>query len=483
MNPSAVRILGKTPEEVAGRDLMDDEHVILGENGSPIRREDHPCLVAMTTGREAWGILGVYNPREHNYRWIELWAVPLLRDGAKGVHQVHAIFEDITERHLDERHIRRQTNLVAGIKRIFSEVLPSIADDAVVAIFIDVIRKMTASPIGFSEMRDPGSKWFCVTLERSLQVAEDMAWVDVFTVLQTPEAATLRQLSATGRSQRINRPSAQGGIRRFLSVPFLEHGRVTGCIGLVNKASDYTESDRQAVEMIAQAFAEVLGCSRCVRQDEEIHAQTIGSVRLDAGEGFSRFLVERHADWLDEVAGEYLRHIRKAAEHMAGIITGMLQLAQISRSDLKLTPVNLSLMASAVSERLLIADSQRKIQFLIEPNLIVRGDARLLKIVVENLLGNAWKFSGSRAISKIEFGRTMRRGELTYFVRDNGVGFDMRSAHKLFNAFQRLHVATEFPGDGIGLAVVQRIIHRHGGSVTASSEPDNGATFYFTLSD
>jgi light-regulated signal transduction histidine kinase (bacteriophytochrome) len=122
-------------------------------------------------------------------------------------------------------------------------------------------------------------------------------------------------------------------------------------------------------------------------------------------------------------------------------------------------------------------------EFVIAPNLMATGDARLLRIVLENLLGNAVKFSRGRPVVRIEFGLTTRDGGPAYFVRDSGAGFDMTHAKKLFGAFQRFHSAAEFPGTGVGLATVQRIIHRHGGQVAAESQVDHGATFYFTLSD
>jgi signal transduction histidine kinase len=120
-------------------------------------------------------------------------------------------------------------------------------------------------------------------------------------------------------------------------------------------------------------------------------------------------------------------------------------------------------------------------EFIIAPGLVAHGDARLLQLVLENLLGNAVKFSSKRPVSRIEFGRTLRDGAAAFFVRDNGAGFDSVAAPKLFGAFQRFHTTAEFPGTGIGLATVQRIIHRHGGRIDAESSPDQGATFYFTL--
>jgi light-regulated signal transduction histidine kinase (bacteriophytochrome) len=139
------------------------------------------------------------------------------------------------------------------------------------------------------------------------------------------------------------------------------------------------------------------------------------------------------------------------------------------------------MLAQTVADELQQAQPERHVEFVCTPGVMVRGDAHLLKVALENLLGNAWKFTSKREQARIEIGVTHKVGASVYFVRDNGAGFDMAYVGKLFSAFQRLHAMTEFPGTGIGLATVQRIIHRHGGKVWAEGEPDKGATFYFTL--
>jgi light-regulated signal transduction histidine kinase (bacteriophytochrome) len=143
--------------------------------------------------------------------------------------------------------------------------------------------------------------------------------------------------------------------------------------------------------------------------------------------------------------------------------------------------VNLSTLAQGVAERLQVAEPSRNVDFNIQAGLTAEGDAHLLEVVLTNLLGNAVKFTGKRADAHIEFGGTTLQGQRVFFVRDNGVGFEMAYAQKLFGAFQRMHKLSEFPGIGVGLATVQRIIHRHGGRVWAEAEVDRGATFYFTL--
>jgi signal transduction histidine kinase len=202
---------------------------------------------------------------------------------------------------------------------------------------------------------------------------------------------------------------------------------------------------------------------------------------LRAIDGFSRIIEEDHATRLDKEGKDLFRRMREAADRMGQLITALLDLSKRTRGEMKRVPVDLSLTAKAAAEELARAQPERKADFVIAEGITVSGDPAMLRAAVENLLENAWKFTGKRETARIEFGVDRRDGNDVYFVRDNGAGFDMAYANKLFGAFQRLHAGSEFPGIGIGLATVQRIIDRHGGRIWAEGEPDKGATFYFTL--
>lgn len=197
--------------------------------------------------------------------------------------------------------------------------------------------------------------------------------------------------------------------------------------------------------------------------------------------GFSQALLEDYADQLDDVGKGYLREVRGASQEMAQLIDDLLQLARVTRSDLRREPVNLSHIAEEVIAELQKSTVERAVTVKIEAGLMAQGDTHLLRVVLSNLLGNAWKFTSKREQAEIIFGREGEAGEPTYFVRDNGAGFEMAYVNKLFGAFQRLHSAGDFEGTGIGLATVQRVIHRHGGRVWAEGRVNHGATFYFTL--
>jgi PAS domain S-box-containing protein len=198
--------------------------------------------------------------------------------------------------------------------------------------------------------------------------------------------------------------------------------------------------------------------------------------------GFSEVVLERYGRQLDEEGRDFLRRACECSQRMDRLIEDLLKLSRLGRSGLRWQPVNLSALAEAIAAELRRAEPSRGVRFIIDPQLRAEGDERLLRVLLDNLLGNAWKFTRRQPEAWIEFGFAARP-EPTFFVRDNGVGFDMAHAGKLFGVFQRLHRTDEFPGTGIGLATAQRIIKRHRGRLWANGAVNRGATFYFTLPD
>jgi two-component system sensor histidine kinase/response regulator len=196
---------------------------------------------------------------------------------------------------------------------------------------------------------------------------------------------------------------------------------------------------------------------------------------------FSRAVLETQGDRLDDAGRKYLTRVREASQHMSQLIDDVFYLSRVTRAEIREQEVDLSELATIILNRFREAEPARGVEVKIRPGVVVDGDARLLRIALENLLENAWKFTGREPEPRIEFGVSNISGEPTYFVRDNGAGFDMTYAGRLFGPFQRLHPQHEFPGSGIGLATVQRIIHRHGGRVWAEGLVGQGATFHFTL--
>lgn len=203
---------------------------------------------------------------------------------------------------------------------------------------------------------------------------------------------------------------------------------------------------------------------------------------LRAIRGYSTILSEQNAAQLDEFGKGMLERVIRETHHMGGLIEDLLRFSQINRRELLLAPVDLSEMADRILQTAAQAQPERHVDVAIAPELIAIADRGLIDSVLSNLLSNAWKYTGKTVGARIEFGRSPRAdGSHAFFVKDNGAGFDMAHAQRLFAPFQRLHTSSEFPGTGVGLATVQRIIHRHGGHIWAEAEPGKGATFFFTL--
>ena len=202
---------------------------------------------------------------------------------------------------------------------------------------------------------------------------------------------------------------------------------------------------------------------------------------LRAIDGFGQALIEDFPEHLPGDAKRYLSRIRASTQHMAQLIEDLLNLARVSRGTLERRTVDLGQVAQQVAAELQQREPSRAVEVSIWEGIGAEADPHLVRVVLENLIGNAWKFTAKAAKPRIEIGALKDRGRTTFFVRDNGAGFDMAYADKLFGAFQRLHSATEYAGTGIGLATVQRIVHRHGGRIWAEAEVGKGAVFFFTL--
>ncbi|MFN5048117.1 sensor histidine kinase [Roseateles sp.] len=228
-----------------------------------------------------------------------------------------------------------------------------------------------------------------------------------------------------------------------------------------------------AVEAAERARAEQESFSYTVSHDLRAPLRVV--------EGFARILKEDYGRLLDRIGNDHLDRVMGAAARMNSMIDALLSLTQLSSQPLQQQTVNLSQLAGLVMEELRRAAPEREAQVWIQPDLLVQGDPTLLRMVLENLLGNAWKYSGKNPVTEIRFERQLLGAQPAYMVMDNGAGFDMRFAERLFGVFQRLHSASDFQGTGVGLASVRRIVHRHGGEVWAESEVGQGARFFFTL--
>ncbi|CAG0989483.1 two-component system, OmpR family, sensor histidine kinase VicK [Anaerolineae bacterium] len=280
--------------------------------------------------------------------------------------------------------------------------------------------------------------------------------------------------------------SADGNVRFFLwNVDRLidENGYPSGIVAI---GQDITERKRYEEELRKQReYLEYLNSKlTAVNKELETFSYSVSHdlrAPLRRIVGFCKALMEDSEDKLDTRGKDYLRRVREASEHMGQLIEDILNLSRITLSEIHYKTFDLSALAKMIARELQEMQPERQVEFVVTEGLIAKGDPRLLQIALQNLLNNAWKFTRKRPHAKIELGTTQCNGKPAYFVRDNGVGFNMDYANKLFGPFQRLHSTTDFEGTGIGLATVQRIIHRHGGHIWVEGAVDKGATFYFTL--
>jgi light-regulated signal transduction histidine kinase (bacteriophytochrome) len=254
-------------------------------------------------------------------------------------------------------------------------------------------------------------------------------------------------------------------------------GAIIGAIGVwrdVTQTRRYEEALRSRTEELAAVNREMETFSYSVSHDLRGPLHTI--------KGFADFLVEDYREQLGDEGAECLRHIESGVDKMTGLIDDMLRLSRVGRSEIKREEVDLSVMVEAFLYELRQDDPERAVQCTVQPDLRAHVDPGLMGLAIQNLLNNAWKFTAHCEVARIEFGAVSEAAKPTFYVADNGAGFDMQFAKSIFEPFRRLHAEKEYNGSGIGLSIVRRAIERHGGAIWAEGEPGRGARFFFTLS-
>ena len=275
----------------------------------------------------------------------------------------------------------------------------------------------------------------------------------------------------------------------YWSHPMYQEGRLVGAVVTFVDTTERKRAEEQIRELNArleQRVRERTAQLETANKELEAFSYSVSHdlrTPLRAIDGFSRIVLEDHGAQLDAEARDSLERVRSGVQRMGLLIDELLELSRVGRTELHVTDVNVSQLAGEVIEQLRAGSPARQVRIMIAPGIRARGDERLLRMVLQNLLGNAWKYTRHVADPQIELGTTIQNGQTVYYVRDNGAGFDMTYADKLFLPFQRLHRPHEFEGSGVGLAIVARIVSRHGGRVWAQAAPGEGATFYFVLGD
>jgi PAS domain S-box-containing protein len=266
-----------------------------------------------------------------------------------------------------------------------------------------------------------------------------------------------------------------------------ENGRPTGSVGILQDITERVRSEEEIRELnaaletrVRERTAELEAANR----ELEAFAYSVSHdlrAPLRAIDGYSRMLIEDYADRLDGDGQTFIHNVRQATQNMAYLIEDLLQLSRVARAEIKRSHVDLSALGRAILAEHARQQPDRNVTVEVLPGMAVHGDPNLLRVAMENLLDNAWKFTARNPAARIVAGFVQQDGERIYYVQDNGAGFDMRYAHKLFHPFQRLHDVTDFQGTGVGLATVERIIRRHGGRIWAEAAVGQGAAFYFTF--
>ena len=400
--------------------------------------------------------------RRHDgqYRYFSVRAVPVFASDGSTREWV-GIHTDITERKLTEQQLRDG-------ERQFRELADSMPQIV-----------WAADPDGRFDYYN--RRWYQYT-GRPEGIAGDESWTDVIHP-EDQQRCLERWRSATrsGDPYEIEyRLRERTGVyhwflRRALPVRDPQ-GRITRWYGTCTDIDTVKKTEaglRRANVETDAANRELEAFSYSVAHDLRSPLRSI--------DGFSQAILEDNCDQLDARGKAHFARVRAAAQRMAQLIDDLLSLARVSRVELRREGVSLTATARGIGQRLHESDPARDVEFVVQEGMTAQGDANLLAVVVENLLGNAWKFTSKRPSARIEIGVTAKDGRPAYFVRDDGAGFDMGHATKLFGAFQRLHADSDFPGTGIGLATVHRIVRKHGGQIWAESEVGRGATFFFTL--
>ncbi len=462
VNPSFCRITGYAREEAIGRNPR------ILQSG----RQDAAFY------RTMWGALGsegrwrgeIWNRHKDGTVYPEWLSITAVRDEAGRTTNYVAVFADLTQRKAAEEALRESRERLATL----IEALPD-------AVFF----------------KDGEGRWQVTnSAARRLFALDGVDWrgrTDLELALANPGfsgehmACWDSDQDAWAAGQHVHftevfhRPEGGTAICDVSKVPlFDENG---GRRALIVLGRDVTELRRNAEELERQVCARTAELAAANRELESFSYSISHDLRapLRAINGFSRLLEEEAADRLDEAARGHLARVRAASVKMGALIDDLLELSHVARHEVCQESVDLSEVAREIVGEIAAAEPARRVEWTIAAGVHAVCDPSLMRAVLHNLLGNAMKYTSKKEAARIEFGMEETGGERRYFVRDNGAGFDMRYAGKLFGPFQRLHAPAEFPGTGIGLATVARIVHRHGGRVWAEGRVGEGAAFFFTL--
>jgi PAS domain S-box-containing protein len=522
VSPSYCEVFGMTQEELLGRTFMpsvhEDDRAATARAMEALYHPPYACyLEQRALTRDGW-------------RWIG-WSDTAVLNRDATVIQIIGVGRDITDRKRAEEADQRSRSMLSAIWAAQSAFITGSNVGALFHDLLAALLEVTKSQYGFIGEVMHGADGQPYLKTRAIT---DIAWNEETRRLyqqtaggmEFPNLLTLfGALMLTGQPVIANAPAQdlqRGGpppghpaLNAFLGLPFFHGSEMIGMVGVANRPGGYDQDIVAFLQPVLSTCATLTVAERHLGEREAAQAQLqrlnleleqrvqertaqlqAANKELEAFsysvshdlraplraiDGFSRALEEDYSERLDDQGHEHLQRVRGAAQRMSELIDDLIRLSRITRAELSMEQIDLSALAAEIVDQLCQAQPGRDVEVVLAPTPLVSGDARLLRVMLENLLSNAWKFTGRSPRARIEFGFDPRIGEGAFYLRDNGAGFDMRYADKLFGAFQRLHRHDEFEGTGIGLATVQRVLSRHGGRAWVSAKPNQGATFYFTL--
>lgn len=469
-NPAAERILGLTINQMKGRTSLDPRWKAIHEDGTNFTGNDHPSMLSLKSGKKVRNvIMGVFNPKNKVYTWINIDAIPQFRAGEKKPYQVYTTFEDITQIKAAEKALKK------------SEERYKLAQRAAEIGSWDY--NIKTGDLAWSDQIEPmfGFKKgkFGKTYEAFLDCIHPE---DKKLVIDSVNACIEKNVKQDIEHRIVWPDGSIHWVREIGDLIRDKDGTPVRMIGIVQEITERKKNEEQIKKLNESLWQYTIRLEAANKEVEAFSYSVSHDLRapLRSIDGFSQALLEDYVDKLDETGIDYLNRVRNASQRMGQLIDGMLQLSRLSRKEMHVEKVDMGELAVDIINKFRKEDSYRNVDFKIQDDLVTKGDKNLLQILLENLLGNAWKFTSKRSNAKIEFGKTEKKKEIVFFIRDNGAGFDVKYIDKLFVPFQRLH-DDEFPGDGIGLGIVSRIIRRHGGQIWAEGEVGKGAIFYFKL--
>jgi len=472
-NAAAERILGLTLAQMQGVTSTDPRWRTVREDGSDFPGEEHPAMVALRTGQLVEGVIfGVFNPADDAYHWINVSAVPRFRPGEQAPYQVSATFEDVTDIRAAGEALRESE---ARYRSLFEGLTEGVA-------LHELVLDEQGSPLDYRILAvNPA---FTAQTGMSAEAVCGKLASEAYGSGQAPFLEQYAGATLSGEPARFQEHFAPLGRDFDITAVRQSEGHFATLFKDVTERKLAEAEIRRLNEELEQRV--LTRTAQLEAANKELEAFVYSAAHdlrapLRAIDGFSQMVVEDAGEKLGAEDHEHLQRVRSAAQRMALLIDGMLALARVTRQEMLIEEVDVSTMAAEILADLAEAEPGRTVETTVASGLRAQADAALLRSIFANLLANAWKFTGKHESARIEVGVTDADGERAFYVRDDGAGFDPAYATHLFGAFQRMHEAGLFEGDGIGLATVQRLVARHGGRVWAEAEVEKGATFYFTL--